>query len=64
MRNARRRIENPRHYKQKSALSLSPLLETMPKQVAKTPAANAVLSRSFIRRLEESLDETLRRYGT
>ena len=64
MRKAGRRVENPRYYKQKIVLPLSPLLETMLKLVARTPAADAVLSRSFIRRLEESLDENLRRYGT
>ena len=44
MRNAGRRVENPRYYKQKSVLPLSPLLETMLKLVANTPGANAVLN--------------------
>ena len=40
MRNARCRIENPRHYRQKSALSLSPLLETMTFEVRRIISAD------------------------
>ena len=39
MRNARRRIEAPRYYKQKSVLPLSPLLETMTFEVRRIVSA-------------------------
>jgi 3-hydroxyacyl-[acyl-carrier-protein] dehydratase len=40
MRNAGRRVEHPRHYKQKSVLPLSPLLETMTFEVRRIISAD------------------------